>query len=282
MASSIQKFLDDFFYKQGMWSLVAGNTHNGFLGSRLTFVEGAESKLVTSPIGALSFGKKSPIMDLLLGLGDDVSFCFGARVSATYGGPAATILRGPEIKKIGTLYDMPGQTYTPPGLLDPDPAWPGEVKKGKPIELQDQEFGIVVAVLGVLLNAVTIALEYSMRLKLNNSFNETTGVVDITTDPSDALQKVKMAQQLIPRRLEALIYHLEVSSTWELLSFAFMDAAIRLGNICMIVTVIPGLIYLGVWLFGTVSWKLQAVLRLVGVALVVIAILILAFAPLGI
>src|SRR5262245_54426834 len=101
-AGMLWENIDKYFTTLGTWEITSGDAQWAFQGGRFTNVIGSDARVVFSPFAwFIGMGRRNPFTDLVLGLGDDVSFCLGARIECTYGGPEARYTRGPRLMKYG-------------------------------------------------------------------------------------------------------------------------------------------------------------------------------------
>ena len=184
----------DYFLSLGAWDLTAGDAQQGFLGSRFVNVLGMDYRLVFSPFGwLLGPGKRSPFTDLVLGLGDDVSFTYGGRTSATYGGPSATIVRGIRINKFGgaSIESLGVGAAQVPHVPTPfdflnddnveDEAPQDNAPVAKNIASTDTAAFVAVAALGTCLTLITNILEIIAHAKFGQ-YDKSTGHAVISRD----------------------------------------------------------------------------------------------------
>jgi hypothetical protein len=240
----------DYFMSLGSWDLTAGDAQQGFLGSRFVNVLGMDLRLVFSPFGwLLGPGRRNPFTDIVMGLGDDVSFTYGGRTTATYGGPATNIVRGYRINKFGGAnLDILGAPNVPhiPTPLDfingPDAPEDREAANrsavAKNMAATDDTAFIAVAALGVCLTLITNILEIVAHAKFGQ-YDKATGHATIvaddrasgatiqsgdqvtintasfnaTSDISSGFRDIREAHRWLPRRLMAIIYHIEMAGT---------------------------------------------------------------------
>lgn len=242
---------ENYFLSLGSWDLTAGDGQQGYLGSRFVNVLGMDWRLVFSPFGwLLGPGKRNPFTDLVMGLGDDVSFTYGGRTTATYGGPAVNIVRGIRINKFGGASlealgvgaaQVP-HVPTPLDFLnedDPEEEEPADnAPVAKNIAATDQAAFIAVAALGTCLTLVTNILEIVAHAKFGE-YDKAHGHATITSDTGKAGDTIKSGEDVtiraetfnatsdissgfrdirethrwLPRRLMALIYHIEMAGT---------------------------------------------------------------------
>jgi hypothetical protein len=240
----------DYFLSLGSWDLTAGDAQCGYLGSRFVNVLGMDWRLVFSPFGwLLGPGRRNPFTDLVMGLGDDVSFTYGGRIAATYGGPVANIVRGIQINKYSngspTLLNLPAPPIPPTPL---DPIWddddPEDVAPvdnapvAKNITESDTAAFYAISALGVCLTLITNILEIVAHATFGQ-YDKATGHAVITADKPNKDQTIHSGDQVtiktttfnstsdissgfrdirethrwLPRRLMALIYHIEIAGT---------------------------------------------------------------------
>lgn len=208
----------NFLKNVGSWDLNFGDTQQSFVGSRFVYAFGSDSRVVFSPFSwAVGRGRRNPVMDFLLGQGDDVSFCYGARITATYGGPLAVINRAPRITKTGNSVDVSGLIRNPLMVaneaLDQFEVPPSD----EAIASRDEKVLLAVKILGVCLSLSTALIDLWVHYKYQE-YDPKTGKWAIKQDKAGDLATELGALQIVhrylPRRLMALIYHVETSSTW--------------------------------------------------------------------
>lgn len=207
-----------YFTDVGSWDLNFGDAQQTFLGSRFVNTFGNDSRLVFSPLCWLPGPfNRNPIMDFLLGLGDDVSFCYGSRIQATYGGPAAIINRCPRITKNGSHvrlaggpgFDLLGKAYDAVGDYDDH----GSDQVGR----EDRNVAKAVIAFHVILNLCTTIIDYWAHFTYEQ-YDPQTGKWSLIEqkkgDLATELGKLELAHRLLPRRIMAIIYHLETCCIW--------------------------------------------------------------------
>lgn len=212
-------FTDNF---NGTWDITCGEAVYGYHGDRFVNVLGADYELLFSPFSFLTPGSRNAFNDcILMGLGDQVSFCYGARINATYGGPHAEIIRGPRFRKIGATGGRKWNQDNPDmsGVVGGGDAG-GELVAGPDASWQEDSEGVylVVKVLSLLLNVVTSMIELWIRFKYEE-YNDKTGGFSLPAsnnhpDQYSQLWDLEIAHRIIPRRLMGIIYHIEHADSW--------------------------------------------------------------------
>lgn len=238
----------DYFLSLGAWDLTAGDAQEGFLGSRFQNILGMDWRLVFSPFGwLLGPGRRNPFTDMVMGLGDDVSFTYGARIQATYGGPFSEIIRGTRIRKIGSAQPTI-LSSGPPGMAGPLDRVFGLDGRDDPEELNslvakniahgDKAAFIAASALSVCLTLITNILEIVAHAKFgeyDKAHGHATIVVEdgkegqtvksgdevrlkptsfnATSDITSGFKDIRETHRWLPRRLMALIYHIEMAGT---------------------------------------------------------------------
>jgi hypothetical protein len=237
----------DYFLSLGAWDLTAGDAQQGFLGSRFVNVLGMDWRLVFSPFGwLLGPGRRNPFTDLVMGLGDDVSFTYGGRTTATYGGPATNIVRGYRINKFGgARLDVAGAPNVPTPLdIVNNPAGPEDRDAqnrsavARSLSTTDTAAFVAVSALSVCLTLITNILEIVAHAKFGE-YDKSTGHATIiaddgasgdaihsgddvtikthtfnsTSDIASGFRDIRETHRWLPRRIMALIYHIEMAGT---------------------------------------------------------------------
>lgn len=256
---------------KGHINLTMGDGLDSYYGSAFRHVVGADNKLVCAPLAQILMFPPSqarPIFDCLLGLGDWSDFVYGQRVRLTYGGPSVDIRRGPSLNLLtdaaygwGTHWPLPPQNND--AVRD----------------MQDVTLTRLVFAFSTILNLVTTMLELWIRFKYEG-MNEYTGSYalyqgpqDQEKDPSSELMGLEYSLRLIPKRLMALIYHLEVSGSFSKLGKNFVAHAKKLWD-----DAIPGYPLKFIALTSFLSVALPVA---VGLTAVMLAVVLTAFVVVG-
>jgi hypothetical protein len=200
---------------KGVFGVTSGDVTEGILGgTKFTHTLGPQNTLACNPLLQLlgfaagePYAASGPLMDLLLGLGTHVDFVYGKKIGYTFGGPHVDITRGVNLHlQTRTAYGWRGPW---PALAPEDPM---EEMHNQAVKMSDPMATRLVALLGQILNITQTMLELWIRLKYEK-IKEHTGELSLNeVKPSEGLEALQKSASLLPSRLMALIYYLELGT----------------------------------------------------------------------
>lgn len=136
----------------GEFELTIGTQWNGALGGAYSHIVGSEVSLTCDPVqmllGAVYAGGTSVLGGILMGLGGETNATYGSRTDMLYGGPYFEIRRARTIEKHSDWFIRP--SFRAASVPPPDPLEPPTTAS--------------VLALGILINAVPIAMELAIYL----------------------------------------------------------------------------------------------------------------------
>jgi hypothetical protein len=260
----------DNFKNVGSWDLNSGDSQYSFLGSRFMNSFGPDARLVFSPL-TWATGARSPITDVLMGLGDDVSFCYGSRITATYGGPNVIINRGPLVKKTGALNPVVSPPSPLKGAYD---VLAGDAIKNS----YDTTLSVAVTALNLCVTLTTALLDFMVKIKYKESYTDSKGkwtFQNASNDLSTELGKIQISHRYLPRRLLALIYHLETACTWAQLGDALkkgLTTTAKVAAAAIVVVSTMGAALLGL-LGGLIVYGLKKSKTVISIVTIILLLL---------
>jgi hypothetical protein len=215
----------------GQIDVTLGTGWFAYFGTYFRNTFGTEITLATNPValvkGFPAGDTTHPLLDLALGLGDGVEFCYGQHIRATYGGPTVDITRGPYLRlhspaAFGWNRDMWVQT--------------GDYSEDMETTEEESVESTAILALGVVTNLVTAITELYIRFEYE-SYNEYTGGYELynsTSNTPAGLKAAKYVMEGLGPRLMALQYYLEVCCGWTALStYSVKEAAAILSPIAV-------------------------------------------------
>lgn len=210
---------------KGVYEITTGSVSEGIYGSKFTHALGSLNTLGCNPFAQLklfSAGEPdasiSTLFDLVLGIGTHVDFVYGKDVVYTFGGPHVQMSRGPALHLHTELAYGWGRTW--PAIADDDPE---EKSFSQDVKMSNHNMTRLVAALGQILNLVQSMLELWIRFKYEK-INEYTGKLSLHgVDPCKELSALEKSASIIPTRLMAIIYHIELVNGLKNLGTRMLD-----------------------------------------------------------